>query len=133
MTFAGSFTSQLRGVLAVFLGDWPLRVTTLVVPVIGAAGTTFILVATLAISNGVSDAITRAGADNVAIVLNREAQIETQSQLSDDDVAAITGALNALPAQVAGRERVVSPELVQTRDTLSREVTDDRVGDPKPR
>jgi len=120
MTFAGSFTSQLRGVLSVFLGDWPLRVTALVVPVIGAAGTTFILVAILAISNGISDAITRAGADNVAIVLNREAQIETQSQLADDDVAAITGALNALPAQVEGRERVVSPELVQTRDTLSR-------------
>ncbi len=108
---AAGFTSQLRAVLTVFLGDWPLRIPFLVVPVVGAAGATFILISILAIANGISDAMKRAGADDVAVVLHRDARIEMSSRLSDDDVAAITAGLNA---------HLVSPELVQTVDTVSR-------------
>jgi putative ABC transport system permease protein len=101
-------------VLGLFLREWPFRTTSLVVPILGAAGATFILVSVFAIANGISDAMKRGGEDDVAIVLDRDAQIETSSHLSDEDVAAITGAL--------GNERafVVSPERVQTVDTVSR-------------
>jgi putative ABC transport system permease protein len=101
-------------VLAMFLREWPFRVASLVVPVVGAAGATFILVSMLAISNGISDATQRGGDDDVAIVLQRDAQIETSSRLSDDEVATIVNTLSTTPS------RVISPELVQTVDTVSR-------------
>jgi putative ABC transport system permease protein len=90
------------------------------VPVVGTAGATFIMVSILAIANGIADAMRRGGADDIAVVLHREAQIEMSSRLSDEDVAALTAALNAMPSNSEGRVRLVSPELVQTVDTLSR-------------
>jgi putative ABC transport system permease protein len=103
----------MKHVLALFLREWPLRAASLVVPVLGAAGATFILVSLFAISNGISDAMRRGGENDTAIVLDRDAQIETSSHFSDDDVAALTRALNE-------RALIVSPELVQTVDTVSR-------------
>jgi len=112
--------SQIRAVLGVFLCDWPMRVSAIVVPVVGAAGATFILVSVLAISNGVSDAMRRSAADDIALVLQREAQTVMSSRFSDEEVAAITGALNEMPSKDRGRARLVSPELVRTVDTVSR-------------
>lgn len=114
------FASQVRAVLGVFLRDWPLRVSSVVVPVVGAAGATFILISVLAISNGVADAVRRGAADDIAIVLQREAQVEMSSRFSEEEVAAITAALNEMPSKGLGRTRLVSPELVQTVDTVSR-------------
>ena len=114
------FASQIRAVLGVFLRDWPIRVSSVVVPVVGAAGATFILVSVLAISNGVSDAVRRGAADDIALVLQREAQTEMSSRFSDEEVSAITAALNEMPSKDRGRARLVSPELVKTVDTISR-------------
>ena len=114
------FASQIRAVLGVFLRDWPIRVSSVVVPVVGAAGATFILVSVLAISNGVSDAVRRGAAGDIALVLQGEAQTEMSSRFSDEEVAAITAALNEMPSKGRGRARLVSPELVKTVDTISR-------------
>ena len=120
MTGMSRFVSQLAALLELFLGDWPSSPGAVAVPLIGAAGATFILVSMFAISNGVRDTMTRAGADDVAIVLQRDATLETTSRLSDDELAAISDAMSDATLQVTGRKRTVSAELVQTVDTLSR-------------
>jgi len=117
---ARRFALQVGAVLGVFLQDWPLRVSSVVVPVAGAAGATFVLVSVLAIANGVADAVRRGAANDVAVALQREAQIERSSRFSRDELAAMTAALNELPSKSEGRARLVSPELVQTVDTISR-------------
>jgi putative ABC transport system permease protein len=123
--FVRSFRLQLQAVFALFLREWPHTLASLVVPVVGAAGTTFILVSLFGISNGISDAMERGGEDDAAIVLDRDAQLETSSHLSDADVTAIidalnVDALNAIPLHDDEHALVISPELVQTVDTLSR-------------
>lgn len=111
MSRGGGMPSQFQAVLGLFLREWPRRTAALAVPIVGAAGATFILVSVFAIANGISDAVRRGGEDHVAIVLGRDAQIETSSHLSDED-------LDAIRSQASGM--IVSPELVQTVDTLSR-------------
>ncbi len=55
-------------------------IASLVVPVVGTAGVTFILVSMLAVANGIADATRRSVGADVVIVLHRDALIEMDQQ-----------------------------------------------------
>jgi putative ABC transport system permease protein len=112
--------SQFCAVLGVYLREWPSRIGTQMVAVAGAAGTTFVLVSVLAIANGVTDAAERAGAGDVALVVQRTAQVEMSSSMSDADLDAITAWMNDDSLTLAARTSFASPELVMMVDTISR-------------
>jgi putative ABC transport system permease protein len=115
-----SWISQFVATLRLYLGDWPSRPGTLLVAVLGAAGTTFILVSVLSIANGVRDATERAGEGDIAVIIQRGAPMEMASTLSDDDIDAIFSAAGDAILVGPGREHSVSEELVRTMDTISR-------------
>ena len=111
---------QVLAMLAVFMSDWPTQALSLFVPVIGTAGTAFILVSVLSISNGIVEAMHRADRDDVAILLSQEATLENTSRLSKDEAAVIAQAMNDATLGGDALNRILSPELVRTVDTLSR-------------
>jgi putative ABC transport system permease protein len=73
----------------------------------------------LAIANGVTDAVERAGADNLAIVVQQSAPLEMSSSLTEADISAITASLNDSSVRRSLHDIVVSPELVKMVDTIS--------------
>ena len=111
---------QVLAMLAVFGSDWRTQALALFVPVIGTAGTAFILVSVLSISNGIVEAMNRADRDDVAIILSREATLENTSRLTKDEAAVIAQTMNDAALGGDARSRLLSPERVQTVDTLSR-------------
>jgi putative ABC transport system permease protein len=111
---------RLGTILRVFLGDWPARWASLAAPVIGTAGASFILVSILAIANGIAEAMHRAGESHVAIVIQAGAALESSSRLSDDEAAAISQATNDTALANSERTAIVSAELLQVVDTISR-------------
>jgi putative ABC transport system permease protein len=62
----------------------------------------------------------RAGRDDVAIILSRDAGLENTSRLSKDEAEWIAQMMNDEALGETARNRIVSPELVRTVDTLSR-------------
>ncbi|HEV7608533.1 MAG TPA: ABC transporter permease [Steroidobacteraceae bacterium] len=111
--------SQFCSLLGVYLRDWPGRIGTLMVGVAGAAGTTFIFVSVLAIANGVEDAAERAGDNDVVLVVQRAAEVEMASSLSDADLDAITARMNDDALSAIARTSFASAELVKMVDTIS--------------
>jgi putative ABC transport system permease protein len=111
--------AQFVSVLLVCIRDWPARIGAVLVAVAGTAGTTFILVSVLAIANGVTDAIARAGAKDLAIVVQRSAPLEMSSSLTEEDISAIRASMNHSSLSRPLHESFVSPELVKMVDTIS--------------
>ena len=111
---------QFAATLRLYLREWPTRPAPLLVAVLGAAGTTFILVSVLAIANGVTNAMERAGADDIAVIVLRSAADEMTGSLSDEDIAAIRSSAGDEVLHRPDRKDLVSAELVRTMDTISR-------------
>jgi putative ABC transport system permease protein len=111
--------AQFVAVLLVCVRDWPARMGAVLVAIAGTAGATFILVSVLAIANGVADAVGRAGAENLAIVVQRSAPLEMSSSLTEADISEITASMNDGSLRAAMRGGFGSPELVKMVDTIS--------------
>lgn len=107
---------QLSAVCGVNIRDDLLRPINPLVAIAGAAGTAFVLVAILAVADGLSETTERAGSASVAMIVSRDATVETSSVLSEQDRLS---ALDSLGDQ-AWRRDAVSTELVRTMDTISR-------------
>jgi putative ABC transport system permease protein len=107
-------------VLGAHLRDAPTRIGALSVAILGAAGTTFILVAAMSIANGLKLATARAGSESMGIVISRDVSLEAAGSLSDADVMAVGDALNGRSILRNGTPGAASPELVMLMDTVSK-------------
>jgi putative ABC transport system permease protein len=110
------FLRQLTAVCGVNVRDDLMRPINPLVAIAGAAGTAFVLVSILAVADGLSLAIERAGFVDTALIVSRDAAVEIESGISEED--RIT-AINLL-GDKATRRDAISSELLRTMDTISR-------------
>lgn len=107
---------QLSAVCGVNIRDDLLRPINPLVAIAGAAGTAFVLVAILAVAEGLSGATESAGSPAVAMIVSRDATVEMSSTLREEDRQSVVDMLG----DQAWRRDAVSAELVRPMDTISR-------------
>jgi putative ABC transport system permease protein len=107
---------QLSAVCGVNVRDDLMRPINPLVAVAGAAGTAFVLVAILAVAEGLNGVTERAGSASTALIVSRDASVEMSSGLSEEDRAAAVD----LIGDRSLRRDAISAELVRTMDTISR-------------
>jgi putative ABC transport system permease protein len=106
-----SFLRQFSAVCGVNLRDDLMRPINPLVAIAGAAGTAFILVSVLAVADGLTTATENTGSRNIALIVSRDAALESSSSLSEDDRVLAQNLIHADP---------ISAELVRSMDTISR-------------